>query len=178
VGNFVGVSLAYLTDLLRRRHPGSTVVSVDPNTTHRGVRGPQDHALALLERFGLLEHSLIIPGYTLEQTFGEAGAADEHDLLAGLACRGVLASLARLGTPAFDLVLLDGNHERDYLARELAALRPLLAPESLLVLDDIGDWPGVREVLAELLRADAAELLGQDGRVAVVRPKPGAWPSA
>jgi len=127
VGNFVGVSLCHLSWLARERHPDSTVVSIDPNIAHREIEDPQAHVVALLHHFGLLANNLIIPGYTLEQTAGEATTGNiEADHLAGLACENVLAALEHLCGPRFDLVLLDGNHEQSYLAREFAALGGLL----------------------------------------------------
>ncbi len=163
VGNFVGVSLCFFTSLVRARHPRSVVVSVDPNTEVRGVDSPQSHVLALLDHYGLLANSLIIPGYTLEQTFGEPGAPDETDLSKGLACENVLASLDTLQMDPFDVALIDGNHDLEYLEREFVAVRQLLAGGSIVVFDDIVDWEGVREVFERALADQRCTDLGQDG---------------
>jgi hypothetical protein len=170
VGNFVGVSLCYLTSLVRDQNPASVVLSVDPNTVHRGVGSPQSHVLALLNHYGLLSNSLIIPGYTLEQSFGELGAPDESDLSRGLACVDVLGSLPALRLAPFDLVLLDGNHDRAYLEREFVALRQLVAGGSIVVFDDVvaWEWDGVREVFQRVLGEDHCTDLGRDGRLGIL----------
>jgi hypothetical protein len=177
VGNFVGFSLSYFTSLLRERHPDSLVVSIDPNVRHRGIENPQGHVMALLGRFGLLGNSVVIPGYTLEQNFGDAWSDDlEQRYLAEAACHEVLGNLGRLSRGSFDLAVLDGNHAGEYLERELGGVRELLRGDSIVVLDDIGPfWPGVREVFDRTV-ADSnggfAEL-GQDGRVGILRLRAG-----
>jgi hypothetical protein len=169
VGNFVGISLAYVSWLVRDHHPESLVVSVDPDVTHRKISHPQEHAVALLHHFGLLSTNLIVPGYTLERASGDGPAASDAEYRDRLACENVLENLGRAGSGPFDFVLLDGNHERDYLIRELGALRGLLAEGSIVVFDDIGEWAGVRDVFAEVLEGDDFVELGQDGRVGVLQ---------
>jgi hypothetical protein len=171
VGNFVGASLCYFSWLVRERHPESLVVSVDPNITHRGIEDPQAHVFALLHHFGLLGNNLIIPGYTLEQTAGETiNERFEVDYLKGLACENVLATLERLCAQRFDLVLLDGNHEEGYLAREFAALQGLLADNSVVVFDDVGEgWDGVAKVFRQALQDASLLELGQGGRVGILQ---------
>jgi predicted O-methyltransferase YrrM len=44
VGNFLGVSLAYLAYALSRLHPNSRVISIDPNLTHHGIARNMDTA--------------------------------------------------------------------------------------------------------------------------------------
>jgi hypothetical protein len=168
IGNFVGVSLCYVSLLLRDRHPDSVVVSIDPNATHRGIENPQRHVLALLHHFDLLSNNVIVPGYTLEQTLGEPGSAEEFDVLSGLACENVLSSLGRVGFAAFDLVMIDGNHDEGYLRREFAALRALLAPRSIVVFDDITEWEGVQGVFRDVLVQESCASLGQNGRVGIL----------
>jgi hypothetical protein len=170
IGNFVGLSLCYLTALVHDQNPHSVVVSVDPDTTHRGVVSPKSHVLALLHDYGLLANSLIIDGYSLEQTFGEVGAPDEADLSRGLACEGVLASLAALEPEPFDVVLIDGNHDRAYLEREFTTLRRLVAGGSILVFDDVVDWEwhGVRGVFERVLEEHGCAELGRDGRLGIL----------
>lgn len=165
VGNFVGASLAYFSWVLRERDPRSVVVSIDPNISHRGVDNPQAHALALLHHFGLLASNVVVPGYTLEHN--SAGSPSE------LACEQVLASLGRLSGRRYDLVVLDGNHSPGYLAREFAAVRELLADDSIVVFDDVteGAWDGVVEVFGQALQDGSFVELGQDGRVGVLQTR-------
>ncbi len=163
IGNFVGVSLCYLSWLVTDRHPESVVVSIDPNAAHRGIEDPQSHALALLHHFDLLRTNVVVRGYTVGWTPGEQLSAD------GVACENVLSSLARLGASRFDLVLLDGNHEESYLARELEALRPLLGSGSIVVFDDLDVWEGVRRVFERMVAQEQFVSLGQDGRVGILQ---------
>jgi hypothetical protein len=171
VGNFLGVSLCYFTWLVRERHERSVVVSIDPNNEHRGIENPQIHSLSLLHHFGLLNDNLIISGYTLEQTLGEGGDDVGASYRKRLGCTNVLASLESLAGQVFDLVLLDGNHEPDYLAREFSALGPMLNEGAIVVLDDVNErrWGGVVEVFRDVLRDDRYVELGQDGRVGVLQ---------
>ncbi|HWH93121.1 MAG TPA: class I SAM-dependent methyltransferase [Baekduia sp.] len=171
VGNFVGISLCYVSWLVRERDPDSVVVSVDPNITHRGVEQPQSHVLALLHHFGMLANNVIIPGYTLEQSAGETvNDQFETDYLQGLACENVFASLARVTGKRFDLVLLDGSHEEDYLEREFAAVGPLIADDAIVVFDDVSDsWQGVARVFSRAVQDSHVVELGQDGRVGIVQ---------
>lgn len=172
IGNFVGLSLCYLSWLVRDRHPCSVVVSIDPNTPHRGIEGPQKHVFALLHRFGLLDTNLVIPGYSVNRTGGERQAASEDDVAREFGCENVLSSLARLCGPRFDLVVIDGNHEESYLAQEVAALRDVLADGGLLVFDDISEWQGVTRVFEDVLRDGGFVRVGDDGRVGVIQARP------
>ncbi len=173
VGNFVGVSLCYLSCLVLDRHADSVVVSIDPNIAHRWIGDAQGHVIALLHHFGLLSNSLIIPGYTLERM----PEIRTNTLNANypLACENVIASLARVCGQQFDLVLLDGNHEEDNLAREFDALRSLLAEHSVVIFDDVGTagWPGVGKVFGRVLGEHGFVELGHDGRVGILQLRTG-----
>jgi predicted O-methyltransferase YrrM len=160
IGNFVGISLSYMSRLVRDRHPDSVVVSIDPNTAHpeARIRDPQNLVIALLQHFGLLANNVIIPGYTLERT--------EVDL--ALACENVLRSLKRVDVAGFDLVVIDGNHDETYLSREFAALRDLLATRSIVVFDDVGHLDGVLNVFRRVLEDQSCVPIGEDGRVGIV----------
>lgn len=173
VGNFVGVSLCYLTCLVVDRHADSVVVSIDPNIPHPWIGDAQAHVVALLHRFGLLGNSLIIPGYTLERA--PESSTETLGPHYPLACEHVLASLARVWAHQFDLVLLDGNHEEHHLAREFEALRLLLADNSVVVFDDVGTagWPGVGDVFSRVLGERSFVELGHDGRVGILRLQSG-----
>jgi hypothetical protein len=167
VGNFVGVSLSYITSLVLERHPESVVVSVDPNIPHREVEDPQSHAFALLEHFNMLSRNLIINGYTLQR--GDESITHAEDYGRAAACENVLSSLYDLAGPSFDLVLIDGNHEEEYLSREIAAIRRLLTADGIVVLDDIVDWPGVAAVFERVAADERFVRLGDDGRVGILQ---------
>ena len=159
VGNFLGLSLAALSDVVVRHDPGSTVVSVDPNLSPLGVDHPQDHVVALLESFGLQRSNLVICGHSLERSSG--GPAGEN----------VLESLERLGQ-RFDLALVDGSHDPAYLRRELVVIARLLEDGGLLMLDDVSTaYPEVRVVFDELVDRPEwpVEKVGRDERLGVLR---------
>jgi len=161
VGNFVGVSLAALADTLATHHPDSLVVSVDPNLTHLGVDHPQDHVLALLTEFGLQHRTVVISGYTLEGSANKAAGED------------TLGNLANLGA-RFGLALIDGNHDADYLRRELDVLVRMLDEGALLVLDDVSyAYPAVMDLFDELAEDDAWPLaeVARDDRLGVLRKR-------
>ena len=163
VGNFVGVSLAHFTDVLVAIHPGSVVVSVDPDLPHRAVTAPQGHVLALLEHFGLAGNSIVVPGFSLERNLG-----DDVDSARQPALANVLASLAVTGA-RFDAALLDGNHDADYLERELDGLQALLARKCVVALDDVNPdpYPGLVAAFDRLVARPGATELARDGRVGI-----------
>jgi hypothetical protein len=168
VGNFVGVSLAGVSDIVTRHDPQSVVVSIDPNLAHLDVEDPQSHTLALLDHFGLQRNNLVICGYSLERTANETKAGTFPDTPA---CEHALESLERLGQ-RFDLALIDGNHLAPYLRRELDLLVRMVSEAGLLVLDDVTDhFPDVQD-LVEAIAADASwplEKIGQDDRLGILR---------
>jgi predicted O-methyltransferase YrrM len=163
VGNFLGLSLVALSDTAVRHHPDSVVVSIDPNLTHLEVEDPQDHVLALLTEFGLQNACAVICGYSLE---GSArGPAGEN----------TLGSLERLGQ-RFDVAMVDGNHDPDYLSREIEAITRLLDDGGLLVIDDVsGAYPEVRALFDRLVDDPAwpFERLALDDRLGVLRKTAG-----
>ncbi len=173
IGNFVGVSLAYFTDLLTQRDPASRIVSIDPNVPHRGIRYPTESVLALLERYGLHGNNLILTGYTLEKNLSNDGYifADYHPLAhyqQEVSGEHQLEGLALWSREAFHFCVIDGNHDAAYLRRELEWITRLLQPGALLILDDVtAFWQDIRRVHAEIDRARYADV-GTDGRVAAL----------
>ena len=173
VGNFLGVSLAYVAHALGERHPGSKVVSIDPNLTHRGIPRTMETVLALLTNFGLEDRVAILTGYSLEKSLSNQG-----EILAGYdpvarfsterACTHQLRLLAELAPARFDLCLMDGNHDAEYLRRELDQVHALLRPGGLLVLDDVSSgWPEIEAAFREIAE-DRFQKLGADGRIGVL----------
>jgi len=172
IGNFVGVSLAYLSALLNDLHPESRVASIDPNVVHRGVADPAGHVFALLDHLGLLASNLVITGYTLEQNVNEEYEPDPvASYQAERRPEHVLRTLAAWTDERFDLVFIDGNHDGRYLAREIAQLRQLLRPSGLLIVDDVDEaaWRMVAEIFDRLTADEAFEELGRDGRLGILR---------
>ncbi len=174
VGNFVGVSLAFLVAGLKKRHPGSLVIAIDPNLPHRGVNNPQEHVAALLSACGLQQSVLLVAGYS-----GAKSVSNDGVVFAGYdpaaqfaneaACENTLENLARLLPQQCDIALMDGNHEGPYLAAELARTIPLMRPGGLVVLDDVDSaWEEIRAVF-EQAKAFGLEPIGADGRIGVAR---------
>jgi hypothetical protein len=177
VGNFVGMSLGHIFAGLRRKHPESVMVSVDPNIPHRGVDHPQDVVIDLLQQFGLDERHISMCGYSLEKSLSNDGFInpDGYDPTIAYASekapQGVLYSLAATGL-RFDFAFIDGNHEGAYLRRELRTITDMLRPGAVLALDDV--HPNFGEILdafTEVGQDDSwpYDTLAYDGRVGLLR---------
>jgi hypothetical protein len=173
VGNFLGVSLAYLLAWARSRD--GQVLSIDPDIPHRGVQHPQRAVNDLLAHFGLTGRHLLVCGYSLEKCFSNDSVVFEgYNPAQGwsqeAAPENVLPALAVTGM-RFDGALMDGNHDPGYLRRELAVMAELLLPGGVLVLDDVNEWwEGIRTVFDEVARGEwRFERVGTDGRVGVLR---------
>jgi predicted O-methyltransferase YrrM len=173
VGNFLGLSLAYLAYTLSRLHPNSRVISIDPNLTHRGIARTMETVLAVLNHFGLEDRVAILTGYSLEKNASNQGMIFAgYDPVANWenerACTHQLDLLKALAPGRFDLCLMDGNHDADYLQRELERVRQLLRPGGLLVLDDVSTaWPEIQSVFTAI-SPDRFEKLSADGRIGLL----------
>ena len=170
VGNFVGVSLAYFSSLLRERYPDSIMISIDPNIAHRRIENPQSHVWALLSQFGLLDANLVVTAYSLEQSLGDVPESGP-DVRAERRGEHALRNLAITAPGRIDVAVMDGNHDGVYLERELKEVHRLLLPGSIVVVDDVEDsWPGVLATFNRVASAGTgfAEL-GRDGRVGVLQ---------
>lgn len=172
IGNFVGVSLAAFAYFAWMRHPGSLVVGLDPNITHRGIHAPQDKALQLLWFLNLQRNAMVITGYSLEKTMGNDGMANGHDPLETLSqevsCELQLPALARLLPGRFDFCVIDGNHDAGYLRREIDEVDVLLKPKGRLLLDDIGwQWPDLQQAY-RAIDAKRYTKVATNGRIGVM----------
>jgi SAM-dependent methyltransferase len=169
VGNFVGISLCHYTNFLYQLDKRSVMVSIDPNLSHRGIKRPMEKVISCLTRFGLNGNSIVLTGYSLEKSISNDGVSItqdydpkseyEHEL----GCENQISLLARLAEGKFDFAVIDGNHEADYLSREIASIARLLKTGGILVLDDV-NWDTLGKVYA-LLDASLFEKIGSDGRV-------------
>lgn len=172
VGNFVGISLAALSEIVVRHDPDSVVVSVDPNLRHLGVHDPQRHVLAVLDHFGLQRSNLVICGYSLHRSANDTRVGAFPDLPAG---ENALANLVRLGQ-RFDVALIDGNHGYDYVRGELELLTHLLDDGAVLVLDDIANrYARVLELFEEVAADGSWPFVevDRDARLGILRKTPG-----
>jgi Methyltransferase domain len=179
IGNFLGISLSYFTDYVRRRHEKSTIISIDPNIQHQGVENPQNHVMAILNQFGLQKNAVVCAGYSMNKTVSNDGFVlvgqdgTEYDPYSKFesenSCEGVLSNLCLLSGAGFDFAVVDGNHEGEHLSREIAAVRRLLRPGGLLILDDVSD--AYADIVAEYaaLGAKGWRQVRADGRVGILQ---------
>ncbi len=173
VGNFLGVSLAYLADALARLHPDSKIISIDPNIPHRGVTRPTDVTIALLTEFNLEDRVAVLQGYSLEKNLSNDGEVfDNYDPIAKSsaerACTRQLALLNAVYPARFDLCLMDCNHDGRYLSRELDEVHRLLRVGGLLVLDDVSNaWPEIQTIFTAI-GTDKFEKLAANGRIGLL----------
>lgn len=175
VGNFVGMSLCYFLDWLERRNDGSLQFSVDPNITHRGIENPQQFVIRLAHHFGFTRQHVLITGYSLEKNIGEFDPADVENMAAWLAGHAdesspenVLLHLQDCKLK-FDFVVMDGNHDAAYLARELDALKPIVADPALLIFDDVNEHWGRIEELFDVIPAGSEYVqVARDGRIGIL----------
>lgn len=176
VGNFVGVSLAFFTTALVRRHPESLVVSVDPNLTHRGIAHPQSHVVALLAACGLSANSLVLAGYSGRKSISNDATVFEgydpaKEFANEAAGEETLRNLGQLCPGAFDLIFLDGNHEAAYLLNEMKQVVPLLRPGGYVVLDDVdAAWAEIRDVFQRVTEF-GLQPVEANGRVGIARSR-------
>jgi len=176
IGNYVGVSLAYVVNAASNINAASIVIAVDPNIPHRGISNPQSHATRLLSRYGLQKNCVIICGYSLLKNQGDDGGyiygqekVVRERYAAESASEGVLANLGGLLSHRIDCAFIDGNHDGLYLAAELEAITQLLRPGGLLVLDDVSEaWFEISAVFEHFKKDRAIRESFQDGRVGLV----------
>jgi SAM-dependent methyltransferase len=165
IGNFVGVSLCHITDFVRRLDERSTIVSVDPNLYPRGIKNPLEKVISCLNRYDLQSNSLILTGYSLEKSTSNAPDPDAT-FDQEFSCENQLPQLARLMPECFDFAVIDGNHDDEYLTREIVAIDRVLKPGGLLVFDDV-NWGSVGGVY-QTLDPHGHERLATDGRIGLV----------
>jgi hypothetical protein len=178
VGNFVGVSLAWFAYTARQPNADSVVVSIDANTPHRGFHNPLRRVLELLSFFGLQGHVLVLTGYSLEECLANdgmplGGSDPLQSFRSEVSCENQLLVLAAIAPESSDSCMIDGNHEADYLRREIQCIDRLLKAGGRLFLDDISwQWPELLRVYQSLNESQYRRV-GTDGRVGVVEKHPG-----
>jgi hypothetical protein len=178
IGNFVGVSLTFLTLAIVKRHAESQMVSIDPNIEHRGIDRPMEQVIRLLNQTGMQGNSLVLTGYSLQKSLSNDGLHytpgydPKSHFASELSCEKQLPQLAALCGEKFHFAVLDGNHEGGYFERELVWVDKLLRPGGLMVVDDVSEtWIEIQEVFRRFLAGDGYEKVFQDGRIGVLRKK-------
>lgn len=179
LGNFVGVSLAFIAGKVAAKNPESVVVTVDPNVPHRGIHNPQGYVMKLLQRCGLERSVIAIAGYSIEKNISNDGDVFEgydpvQKFAQEAACEHILINLVPFFSKRFDVVCLDGNHDAKYLRREIQRIVPLVKDGGWIILDDV-DWPW-EEIRATFgaIAEFGLDAVATNGRVGIARlPKGG-----
>ncbi len=160
IGNFVGVSLAYLTGKIVDLNSQSVVVAIDPNITHRGIANPQSLAMKLLCSCGLQRNVIPITGFSIGKNISNDGVIFENydpvqSFLEEASCEKVLDNLSLFFNEQFDVACLDGNHEATYLQREIESILPLIKRDGWMIFDDVDQgWPEIQDVFKRVARGD------------------------
>jgi hypothetical protein len=176
IGNFVGISLAFFVYEACRLDRRSLVVAIDPNLPHRGITNPTAKAVALLNHFGLQRNVVSVNGYSIEKcvsndglVFAQYDPAEYYD--SEQSFENVLQSVKCVAPARFDYCVTDGNHEADYVRRELVEIYDLLKPGGTVVLDDVSwQWPELMEVY-ESVDSRMYRRIAASGRVGVLQKR-------
>jgi hypothetical protein len=123
----------------------SAIVSIDPELPHRGVLDTGGTVTKLLRHLNLQDMVVRVTGYSLHKSISNDGIVfcgydpyehfDTED-----APEFALSNLLRLLRERVAFVLLDGNHEPDYLRDEIRVAVELLIQGGVILIDDV-DWP-------------------------------------
>jgi hypothetical protein len=172
VGNFVGVSLTFLSGILTSINSKSRVVGIDPNLTHRGISNPQFHVAALVTACALQNNVLLLAGYSSKKSISNDGVVFEgydptKQLASEFGCENCIESLSQIAPNKFDIILMDGNHEAEYLQAEILQASKLLKSGGLVVLDDVdSSWQELKAVF-ERIENLGFQTIGTDGRIGI-----------
>lgn len=176
IGNFVGVSLTYLTLWMVNQNSASQMVSIDPNISHRGVARPMEQVLRLLDKSGLNGNSMVLTGYSLQKEVGNDGKVNAEgddplsDMTTEVSCEKQLQQLAALCPGRFQFAVIDGNHDGAYFSAEVVWVNQLLAPGGLIIVDDVSDgWVDIQKTFAGLTTQAGFQEVFKDGRIGVMR---------
>ncbi len=176
IGNFVGVSLCYFASKLDRSQ-GDLIVSLDPNIEHRGIQQPAAVVTRMAAHFGLGGVILPIQAFSLQANPANDGATSDYSraldpssVRAETGFEHGLENLAAIAVGQFSAILLDGNHDRAYLNREIDICTRLLAGGGLLLLDDIdAAWENLQALYEKLRLRDGFEEVDRAERLGVLR---------
>ena len=85
------------------------------------------------------------------------------------ACEETLKNLNVFCPQAFDLILMDGNHEAGYLENEIKTALPMLRPGGFLILDDVSwYWNEIAKKFSKI-ESFGLKPVAMDGRVGIAR---------
>lgn len=124
IGGYVGVTHCYLVSKLKGK---ATLWTVDPNIKHRNLKNPFTYAYKMVSHFKLLDNSVLITNYANEQI-----------------------EIFKKTKMKFDFIILDGNHSQKQVQHEVEECTKILNLGGYLILDDIDNWEGPKNVYANL----------------------------
>lgn len=120
IGGFVGLAHVFFGRKFERTRKYCTV---DFNQIHRGIVNPALTISKAIDFFNVSSNSILIIG-------------DSHKQM----------KLFEKCNFLFDFILLDGNHDKENVLREIFLADKILNSGGYLVLDDIDYWEGPRSV--------------------------------
>jgi len=176
IGNYVGVSLVYIARLLVELNPDSHILSIDPNIPHRGISNPQEKTLYLIDKFGLSKNVSILTGFTLEKNLSnDARNYTVYDPVVHYrreySCENQLDLLIKIIRAPFSFAMIDGNHQKQYLLREISSIESLLSKEGLIILDDVSEgWKEIKEVY-DISTPTGFEKIFSNNRIGILKKK-------
>ena len=134
IGSYAGTTAAFVAETLAEAGHDNPVLSIDPFERVSGSglnpQGRYRRYLKTMRSRGLQERCHALVGYS-------------HDV--------AVAVPDRIG-----LLIIDGNHEFESVARDLSLYAPKVLPGGFILLDDHTDtYPGVVRATAEYLQADS-----------------------
>ncbi|KAA9148875.1 class I SAM-dependent methyltransferase [Amycolatopsis acidicola] len=138
IGTLFGVFAAGLhKQLLRHGHVHDLVIvdpleSVQLQPERERATDPSGTPVTL----GTLHANLRFGGVDLERVRVERGLSTEDSVRDAVG-------------EGFDVIVIDGDHSREGVAKDLAWAERIASPGAVVVMDDYGDpgWPGVRDAL-------------------------------
>ncbi|MCB0733420.1 MAG: class I SAM-dependent methyltransferase [Bacteroidetes bacterium] len=176
IGNFLGVSLCHLGHWMKNQSHQSVLIAIDPNLNHRGIDRCNEIAMDLVQHFGLSDHIINVVGYSMWKSISNDGidyigsydperyfheeSSPEHQL----------KNLSKVLSGGINFIILDGNHNHDYLMEELRQADLLLKPNGLIILDDVHEsWPAIKSIFDHMSIEGKYEKVGYDGRIGIIR---------
>jgi hypothetical protein len=174
IGNFVGVSLAFIASKIVELNSRSVVVSIDPNIPHRAIENPQSLVMKLLCTCGLQRHVIPITGFSIDKNLSNDGTVfGEYDptrlFLDEASCEHVLTNMHLFFKEAFHVACLDGNHDASYLEKEIVSMLPLMKKDGWIIFDDVDTaWVEIQDIFKNVARW-GLNSVATDGRVGIAR---------
>jgi len=172
IGNFVGVSLCYFANFVKTLHEESLVVAIDPNIEHRGIFHPEDYVKNLISYFQLDKNVLLIDAFSLEKNLKNDGGVlytKELGMQNEIGCSHSLKNIAKITDKKFDVCIIDGNHESEYLSEEIKYAIDIMKDGSFIVLDDILYWEDVKRVFDKWQTDKNFKLIASSDRIGIIK---------